>query len=326
MQKSTRNCNIDDYDAFCAYAVCLFCYCCWFVVFLILGICGAVLYNGYSFVGTTDVVQIHRQSVPLIAIHNLSANFIRLAEINETDLVPISFYMLNDCSSKDVFIDIKINEIVTVKFGSPTNKSKAVTELYMLGNTTLTVDITTVVISNFSTNHCIAFFLVFDSVNKFSNFISSFSLDKEFYHKECIANEKSQTMNITFNKPSYYYIGLYTDIPTEATTFSLHFLGTYLQYEISNGNAVCTIDSLDNLNCDFSPNILNTNQQSCIVGSVPPIYTDTPFGVKRATVALYTAANSDAAIDAYFFIPLLFSVFSFCTVTICFCSKLFYDS
>ncbi len=301
-----------------AYGIFCLIGCCWFVVFLILGICGAVLYDRYSLVDTTSVMQIHRQTVPLIAIHDLSTKFIRLSEISRTDVVPISFYTLSDCFSDDSFIDVEVDEIVTVNFGS-TDKTKAVTEFYLLRNTTLTLNITTDVIPTYATNHCIAFLLVFNNFDKFFNFILSSSLesDENYYYKGCIANEQSQTMNMAFNKPSYYYIGVYTDIPTEVATFSLHFLGTYLQYDISNKDAVCTIDSRDALSCEFSP---ENNQQTCIVGSVPPISTVTPFGVN---VSSYAAANSDAAVDAYFFIPLMVTFVVLYIVTI---SILFYIS
>ncbi len=109
-------------------------------------------------------------------------------------------------------------------------------------------------------------------------------------------------MNITFDKPSYYYIGVYTDIPTEATTFSFHFLGTYLQYNISNGNAVCSIDSLDNVNCDFSPNI-NQQFKTCMVGFVPP--STMLSGIRTTTVDFSTAVESQAKIQLYFFLPLI---------------------
>ncbi len=246
------------------------------------------------------------ESVPLIGILDNPSTFdnLRFSEpTNGIDLVPISFYTLRNCSFEDSLINVKINETRTVNFGFPTDKSKAVTELYLLGNTTLTLHVTTEVIPNYLTGHCIAFLLVFDDFNKFFNFTSSYFLVEEFYYKECIANEKSQTMNITFDKPSYYYIGVFTHIPTEVDTFFLHFLGTYLQYDISKGNAVCSISSLGALSCDFS---LNTNQQlqTCIVGSVPP--STVLSGIKTTTVDFYTAVNSQAKIGAYFFLPLLF--------------------
>ena len=195
--------------------------CCCFIVSLILGICGAVLYDRYLLVGTTDVVQIHRQSVPLIAIQDPSTNFVRLSEISGTDLVTIIFYKLSDCSSSAAFMDVEFNEMVNVSFSSPTIKSKAVTELYLAENTTLTVNITTNVPS---TNSCFIALVVFDDFTNYLNFISSSSLDN-YYFMDCIANEKSRTKILMFNRPSYYYIGVYTDFPTEATTFSLHLVG-----------------------------------------------------------------------------------------------------
>ncbi|XP_064398878.1 uncharacterized protein LOC135345382 isoform X2 [Halichondria panicea] len=191
---------------------------------------GSLLYDSYSLVvGTTNVAQIHRQSVPLIGIPDNPSTFDSLSfsePTNGTDFVPISFYTLWNCFYDDAFIDVEITETLNVNFDSPTDKSKPVTELYLLGNTTLTVDITTEIVPNYLTNSCIAFLLVFDNFNKFWNFNSNPFLVEDFYYKECIENNKSQTMNITFVKRSYYYIGVYTDIPTEATTFSLHFLRT----------------------------------------------------------------------------------------------------
>ncbi len=293
--------------------LCIICCCC-FVVSLILGVCGAVLYDG-SFNRTTSVVQIHRQSVPLITIHDLSTHLVRLTEFG-TDLVPITFYTLSDCSSLDSFINVEINEFVN--FSSLTNKTKAATELYLVRHTTLTVDITTDVIPTYATNHCIAFLLVFDNFDNFLNFTSSSFLDEEFYYKECIVNEQLQMKILTFDKLSYYYIGVYTDIPTEATTFSLHFLGTYLQYDISNRDAVCTIDSIDALSCGFAP---NTNQQTCIVGSVPPISTDTPFQV-TVSYYIYTAVKYS---EAYiFFIPLLIVTPFFFWIFFWFCYCCYY--
>ncbi len=256
------------------------------------------------------MIIIHRQSVPLIAIHDPSTYFVRVSEIRETsrDVVPITFYTLSNCSSKDSYIDVEINEIVAVTFGSPTDYGKAVTELYMLGNTTISIDITTEVVPQYSADYCIAYLLVFDDLNNYFSFISSSGANG--YYQECIVNEQSQTKNLTFDKPSYYYIGVFRNIPTEATTFSLHFLGTYLQYDISKGNAVCSIDSIDALSCEFS---LNTNQPACIVGSVRPA--DPLFGIKLATIGYYTAGNSDAEIDTFFFTPLMCSIFLVCAVT-----------
>ncbi len=251
-----------------------------------------LLYKPYSLVSTTNVAKIHRQSVPLIGIlDNPSTSDVY--RFSEPDLVPIAFYTLRDCSSDDSFMDVEINETMTVNFSSSTDKSKAVTELYLLGNTTLTLDITTDVILTYATNHCIAFVLVYDDLSNYINFISNHS-GKNFYHKECIVNEDSQTINITFNKPSYYYIGVYTDIPTEATTFTLHFLGTYLQYDISNENAVCSIASINELSCKFSLNTNSWSQEICIVGSVSP-----STRIKGTTVNFYTPAISPIKVVLY---------------------------
>ena len=305
--KQEQNTTQNDECCQITLKACVCSYCCCFIVSLILGICGAVLYDGYSLVGTTNVVQIHRQSVPLITIQDPSTNFVRLSEIitSGTDLVTIIFYKLSDCSSSTAFIGVKINEIMTVNFSSPTIKSKAVTELYLAGNTTLTVDITTNVIP--STNSFTAL-VVFDNLRNYLNFISSSSLDN-YYFMDFIANKKSQTKILIFNKTSYYYIGVYTDIPTEVTAYTLHFRGTILQYDITKGNTFCFISSLEDLSCDFSP---NSNQQTCIVGSVPPIYTDTPFGIRGTTVEYYTALNSDTATNTLFFIPLMLSCLWVC--------------
>ncbi len=291
------------------------CCCTLFVVFVTLGIFGATLYDGYSLVGTTSVALIHRQSVPLIAIHDLSTKFIRLSEISGTGVVPISFYQLSDCSS---FIDVEINEIVTVSFDSPTDKSKAVTELYMLGNTTISIDIITEVLPQYSPYSCFTDLVVFDNLNNYLNFISTSSLVNNYYYLECIANKNSQTMSITFDKPSYYYIGVFTEIPAEVTTYTLHFLGTYLQYDISNRETLCTINSRDALSCDLFSLDTNSFSQVCIVGSVRP--TDPLFGIRLVTVGYYTADYSDAELDTFFFIPLICmcSVFLVCAV-ICVC-------
>ena len=305
--KQEQNTTQNDECCENTYIVCVCSCCCCFIVSLILGICGAVLYDGYSLVGTTDVVQIHRQSIPLIAIQDPSTNFVRLSEIitSGTDLVTIIFYKLSDCSSSTAFIGVEINEIMTVNFGSPTIKSKPVTELYLVGNTTLTVDITT----NVPSTNSFTALVVFDNLRNYLNFISSSSLDN-YYFMDFIANGKSQTkISLIFNKTSYYYIGLYTDIPTEVTTFTVHFRGRILQYDITKGNTFCFISSLDDLSCEFSP---NSNQQTCIVGSVPPIYTDTPFGIRRATVEYSTALNSDTATNTLFFIPLMLSCLWVC--------------
>ena len=265
---------------------------------LLPGILYLVFYDGSSLVGTTIVAQIHRKSVPLIKkLDNPSAfDSLRFSEpTNRTYLVPISFYTLRNCSS---FINIEMNETMTVNFDSLTNYGKAVTELYLLGNTTLTVDITTEIVPNYLTDYCIAFLLVFDDFDKFLHFTLNSFLVEDFYYKGCIENNKSQAMIMTFDKPSYYYIGVYTDIPIEVTTFSLHFLGTYLQYDISNENAGCSINSLDNVKCDFS---LNTNQQlqSCIVGFVLPGVVLS--GIQRTTVDFYTAVDSRAEIAIPYF-------------------------
>ncbi len=298
-----------------AYGFCICCYGCWFVVFLVLGMCGAIYYDDYSLLNTTSVALIHRQSVPLIAIHDLSTKFIRLSEISGTGVVPISFYQLSDCSS---FIDVEINEIVTVSFDSPTDKSKAVTELYMLGNTTISIDIITEVLPQYPPDSCSTGLVVFDDLNNYLNFISTSSLVNNYYYLECIANKNSQTMSITFDKPSYYYIGVFTNIPTEVTTYTSHFLGTYLQYDISNWDALCTINSHDALSCDLISLHTNSFSHICIVGSVRP--TDPLFGIRLVTIGYYTADYSDAEIDTYFFIPLICmsSVFLVCAV-ICVC-------
>ncbi len=125
----------------CAYVTCICCYCFWLFAFLILGICGATLYDGYSLVGTTSVAQIHRQSVPLIGVLN-GAVSVRLTEIGGTEIVLIKFYVLPYCSSKDSFQSLAINETTTVGFDSPTVKSKSLTEWYFFDNTTLVTTIT----------------------------------------------------------------------------------------------------------------------------------------------------------------------------------------
>ena len=290
-----------------------------FLFLFVLGFLGSLLYDGYSLVGTTNVAQIHRKSVPLIGILDNPSTFDSLrfsVPTNRTDFVPISFYTLRNCSSSAAFIDVDINEIVTASFDSLTEKSKAVTELYLASNTTLTVDITTEVLSNYSVGHCNAFLLVFDDFNNFLNFISSSSLVENFYYKGCIENNKSQAMIMTFDKPSYYYIGVYTDIPIEATTFSLHFLGTYLQYNISNENAGCSIDSRDDLSCEIKL-YPNTNQQTCIVGSIPP--SATLLGIKVTAVDFYAAVNSDTSINFYFYLPLIFLTIVICIVFFVYC-------
>ncbi len=279
----------------------------------VLGFLGSLLYDGYSLINTTIVAQIHRKSVPLIGILDNPSTFdsVRFSEsTNGTNLVPINFHTLRNCFSSAAFIDVDINEIVTVSFDSPTKKSKPVTELYLARNMTLTVAITTEVLSNYSVGHCNAFLLVFDDFNNL-NILSS-SLVENFYYKGCIENNKSQVMIMTFDKPSYYYIGVYTDIPTEATTFSLHFLGTYLQYNISNENDGCSIDSRDDLSCEIYP---NTNQQTCIVGSVPP----TLLGIKVTAVDFYAAVNSDTSINIYFYLPLTFLTIIICIVFFVYC-------
>ncbi len=91
-----------------AYGTCICCCSFWFFVFFILGIMGATFYDDYSLVNTTSVALIHRQSVPLIATHDLLTKFIRFSEISGTGVVPITFYTLSDCSS---FADIEFNEI-----------------------------------------------------------------------------------------------------------------------------------------------------------------------------------------------------------------------
>ncbi len=292
-----------------ANGICICCCTCLFVVFLFLGLFGAIYYNGYSLVGTAGVALIHRQSIPLIAIHDLSTRFFRFSEISSTDLVPITFYELSDCSS---FIDVEIDEIVTVSFDSPTDKSKAVTELYMLGNTTISIDITTEVLPQYPPDSCFTGLVVFDDLSNYLDFISTSSLVNNYYYLECIANENSQTKSITFNKTSYYYIGVFTNIPAEVTTYTSHFLGTYLQYDISNRKALCTINSHDVLRCDLFSLDTNSFSHICIVGSVRP--TDPLFGIRLATIGYYTADNSDKEIDTYFFIPLICmgSVFLVC--------------
>ncbi len=283
-----------------------------------LGTTGAIFYDDYSLVNTTSVALIHRQSVPLIATHDLSTKFFRFSEISGTGVVPITFYELSNCSS---FIDVDIDEIVTVSFDSPTDKTKAVTELYMLGNTTISIDIATEVLPQYSPDSCLAALIVFDDLNNYLNFISNSEFSpgaNNYYLFECIANTKSQTKSITFDRPLYYYISVYTDIPAEVTTYTLHFLGTYLQYDISNRDALCTIDSRDALSCDFRSLDTNSLRQVCIVGSVPP--TDLLFGIRLVTLGYYTADSSDPEIDVYFFIPLICmcSVFLVCAV-ICAC-------
>ncbi len=283
-----------------------------FVILVLLSLLaqfGASLYDGYSLTGPVSVAQIHRQSVPLFGTVDLSnVDSVKLTETRGPDFIPTSFYA-GHCS----FIDVEINETVIVNFG-PTDKSKAVTEFYLARNTTISLDITTEVLP--STNSCIAFLLVYDNFSNYINFISN-SSGENFYYKECIVNETFQAKNLTFDKPSYYYIGVYTDIPAEVTTFSLHFLGTYLQYDISNRSAGCSIPTLDTLSCKFSPNTNSMSQKICIVGFVPP--TITSLGIKGSTVNFYTAAVSDTKINTYFFLPLIiYIVFIFgIVISIC---------
>ena len=285
---------------------------------------GLVLHynNRYLLVGTTSVAQIHRQSVPLIGTLDNPSTFdsVRFSEpTNGTDFVPISFYTLRNCSSSAAFIDVEINEMVIVNFGSSTDKSKAVTELYLARNTTIIVDVITDVIPTYATNHCVAFLLVYDDFSNYINFVSnSEELENNFYHKECIVNEDSQTMNISFNTPSYYYIGVYTDIPTEATTFSLHFLGTFFQYNISNRNAGCSIDSIVAfLSCEFSPNTNSMSKETCIVGSVPPSITS--LGIKGSNVNFYTAVVSATKSVIYSSLPIIIVVCIICIVSSTYC-------
>ncbi len=274
------------------------------LIFLILfGIFGAVFYNGFSLVSTTSVAQIHRPSVPLITAYN-GTNRVRLTVIDGSD-IPISFYVLSQCSVQDFFVSVEVSETVTVSFDSPTEKSKSLTEWYFLGNTTLTTTITTDVLPGNSTDQCIAFLVVFNDFDQFSNFIANSFINENSLFKVCISNTLFQTHTIIFDQESYYFLGLYSDIPAEVGTFSVHFSGSYLQYNMSTVQC-----SMEGVNCDFSAN--SFSEDACIVGFVPPV--DVVFGVKEANVTFNTAALPDSLVDYVFFVPLicyilLFSVF-----------------
>ncbi len=310
MQEDSKKSNAISnlaYTTFCC------CFCCWFIVSLVLGICGTTLYNGYFLAGTTSVSQIHRPSVPLIGSLK-GAVSVRLTEIRGTQIVPILFYVLPQCSSQSSYKNLNVNETFKVTFDSPTEKSKGLTEWYFLENTTLTVAITTEALPNYPADHCIAFLVAFDDFNSFKNFLTTSFLSENYVYKRCVASIMSQTTDLPFEKQSYYYFGMYSDIPNELDAFSVHFSGSFLQYNILNLPLACSIDSPFSISCEFFPNANSFTQDACIVGSILPI--STLSEVNEATVTLHTAANSDSAINSYFFIPFIlivsFTIFLAC--------------
>ena len=124
-----------------------FCCCCliWLIITLVLGVCGAVLYNPFSLVSTINIVQIHRPSVVLLGLSSDVNNIVRFT-VNGPDFFSISVHTLNDCSSDDSFESIEVNETITVRFNFPTEKTKSLTEWYFLENITLSVTVTTEVL------------------------------------------------------------------------------------------------------------------------------------------------------------------------------------
>ncbi len=253
------------------------------------------------------MVQLHQPSVPLIGKVNKSL-FVKLTyTVNGTSNdLPISFYVLQQCSAQDSFIRVEVNDVMAITFNSlVTERSKSLSDWYFLENTTLTVTITTDILPNYPADQCIAFLVGFNNFNKFASFILSSSLKNDYYFKECITNEPFQAKNLTFSNQSYYYLGLYSNISTEVGVFVVRINGSYLQYNTSKAITTCSTTP----SCQFSPDVIS--QDTCLVGLVPP--TNTFSGAPTATVDVFTAVDSDSTIALYFFSPLiaimLFTIF-----------------
>ena len=248
------------------------------------------------------MVQLHQPSVPLIGKVNKSL-FVKLTyTVNGTSNdLPISFYVLQQCSAQDSFIRVEVNDVMAITFNSlVTERSKSLSDWYFLENTTLTVTITTDVLPSYPADQCIAFLVGFNDFNKFASFIMSSSLKNDYYFKECITNERFQVKILTFSNQSYYYLGLYINISTEVSIFVVHINGSYLQYNTSKPITACSATPLST-SCQFSPDVIS--QDTCLVGLVPP--TNTFSGAPTATVDVFTAVDSDSTIALYFFSPLI---------------------
>ncbi len=294
-------------------AICLCCFSCWFIITFILGVCGAAFYDGYSLISAISVTQIHRPSIPFIGAFDTAAS-IQLQEVSDPDIVPIQFYTLRQCFSQDSLMTINIDETSKVTFDSPTEKSKGLTEWYFLENTTLSVTITTEALPSYPADQCIAFLVVFSDFSSFKNFILTSSLES-YYFIKCIANYGSQTSNINVRDKSYYYFGVYSDIPTEVGAVSVNFFGSYYQYDLSNLTFDCFLSSSNSLSCNFSPNPTFFSQNSCIVGFISP--TDTVSGVRKADVGFFAAAHSESVKNTYFFIPFILVICLPCAFFCC---------
>lgn len=291
-------------DHKCIHITVCSCFAFWFIFTFVLGVCGAAVYNPFSLISTTNVAQIHQQSIPLIGKLNMNMGHLLRLRVLESHTLPISFYISQQCSAQDSYKIKNVNEIVTVGFSSSV-ESRKLTEWYFIGNTTVNTIITTQILPTYPIIFCLAFLVIFDDVHKFNDFLQSPSLEEENYlFTECIINMRSQTNTYFLDKESYYFVGLYSEIPTEVGSFTVEFSGSYFEYEFSNSAIICSLNSLDDTICQFSSSRDSLSEDACIVGFIPE--TDkVQSQVKGATVRFETATLSDSTADMYFFIPFL---------------------
>ena len=281
------------------------CFCCFCTFLILLGVFGGIFYNNRSFTSTTSISLIQNPSLPLIGtINDISGkDSVRFVQSVGTDIVPVSFYALSisNCLSGNSFVSIPINETIRLGFGSLNGNSKEVTEWYMLNGSNINMNVDIETISDTASVNCLAKVIIFDDYFSFILFISE-GIWYEKYSEVCIT-EKTSSINWIFNKNSYFYFGIYTDIPTEIKTVTLYYFSTYHQYDLSNAVMGCSI-SVTQTTCDVQLSEINVNSQSiCFVGSVSS--NEAILGLRQAYTDFYIATLSDTLKWVYFFLPLI---------------------
>ena len=270
---------------------------------MLLGFFGGFFYNNRMLSTSTNISLIQNPSSVLIGtVDDVSGiDSVRFNETKETDVIPVDFYALNlsSCLLDDLIANIPINNTIWLNFDSLNVRSKAVIEWYLLSGSKINVHIDIVTTSDSVSVDCYLTLIVFDSYYQFVDFIT-----QEIWlnsHSAVCISEKKSLQNFNFTRNSYYYFGVYTNIPGEIETVSLRFVGNYRQYNLSNAMIGCSL-STSQTSCDIKASNINL-QSACFVGSIP---------ANKAILGLREANNiatiSDTNKYVYFFLPLIITV------------------
>lgn len=279
-----------------------------FLLFLLLGIFGAVFYNNQSLLISTNISQIQRQSMPFITSFQLQGYSLTFSEASEMRIVPVTLFAFPNCSNSFIVRD-SISETVSVTFGSEAT-TVMVTEWYLLSNSSFNVSFDIQLISNNTEMECFVNFVIFDNLQQYNNFISQENWTNS-YNEFCIKNTTS-LVNMHFDRNSYYYFGLYTMNPAGIGRVSVRLTGFYLHYNVENNVPLgCTIATLQ-MGTSSSPqsctieinqiSVFSSDNSVCIVGNIPRMSLGP---AQLATINVYSAAEAGVLVDVYFFFPFI---------------------